>query len=423
MRIATAVLLVTSVGGLHFAARPRPLPLARPGIARCASARLAAHAEASSNADGCGRLDGRRKTLPARLYRWATPLERPPRAPSWAPDWCVCLRPWLQLCVLLAFYTCHLLLCTLLSAGWFTHPTTFALFMFISLETVAGCLLFLALGARFLRSMRAARSFSGVGGAERAAEADPERLPWRVPPSVRAKLPGVTCALVVQYAFSGQVNSALHGLLCALRLPLSEMCVGAAAMLCSHALWVAMAIYTLSSQLRPFWPREGGRWLVASWRSLWVHWALAGYAASLAVYKVADEVACQLLPASPSAGLRVLGSASLVQRLTDRAAGGGPLALALGALAPCVSAPVFEEVLYRAFLLTALSAYLPVGLALPLQGLLFGAHHLDPRALLQLASLGSLWAAVYLCSRNLLVCVLIHLLWNSRAFLCAFGWG
>ena len=262
---------------------------------------------------------------------------------------------------------------------------------------------------------------------------------WEVPLEVRAKLPGVLCALAVEFAISGRAHAVVApiGALCAWAgRPLSTLAQSALGLLLSHALWAALAMRTLSYHLRPFWPRDGGRWLRASWQSLWLYWAVGGYAASLAAYCVADEIAlwaqafaatsdggaqlgavARLLPARASGHVE---HTSLVTRLTCREEGGA-YAVALGALAPCLSAPIFEEVLYRAFLLTALSAYLPVRLAVPLQGLVFGVHHLQPHAVLQLTALGSLWGVLYLRSRNLLVCVLVHLLWNSRAFICALG--
>lgn len=434
MPALVAVALTAMLARPHLATLARP-PLAARAGARCARVQLAAEGASGAGTGERKRSTRQPRSLRRRLARWAMPLGRPPRAPAWAPDWSVRLRPSLQLCVLLSFYAGHLLLCTLLSSGTFSHPSATALLLILSLDSTTGCCLLLGLGGLlFLRRPRmspAAReaAASPADGAPADGAGGAEPLPWKVPPHTRQKLPGITCALVVQYAISGQVNTLAEPLdrLCAsLGFPASELCVSAAAMLCSHALWVTMATRTLSRELRPFWPRQGGRWLAASWHSLWLYWALAGYAASLAVYKLADDLSAALLPAllppGARAASRVLDGASLVGRLTDRTCG-GPFAIALGALAPCLSAPIFEEVLYRAFLLTALSAYVPVQLAVPLQGLLFGAHHLEPHALLPLASLGSLWAVLYLRSRNLLVCVLIHLLWNSRAFLCAFGWG
>ena len=99
--------------------------------------------------------------------------------------------------------------------------------------------------------------------------------------------------------------------------------------------------------------------------------------------------------------------------------GGELLALGLGSIAPCVTAPVFEEVLYRGFLLPSLRAFMPMRLALPLHALLFSLHHQSISALLPLSALGLLWGGLYLGSGNLLVIVLVHALWNTRIFLAS----
>ena len=89
----------------------------------------------------------------------------------------------------------------------------------------------------------------------------------------------------------------------------------------------------------------------------------------------------------------------------------------VGSVAPCLTAPLFEEILYRGFLLPALTRFLPIAYALPLNALLFGLHHHALPALLPLSALGLLWGVLYLQSGNLLVCILIHALWNARIFL------
>eukprot|EP00292_Cryptomonas_paramecium_P016889 CAMPEP_0113714310 /NCGR_PEP_ID=MMETSP0038_2-20120614/32532_1 /TAXON_ID=2898 /ORGANISM="Cryptomonas paramecium" /LENGTH=102 /DNA_ID=CAMNT_0000641245 /DNA_START=168 /DNA_END=473 /DNA_ORIENTATION=- /assembly_acc=CAM_ASM_000170 len=70
------------------------------------------------------------------------------------------------------------------------------------------------------------------------------------------------------------------------------------------------------------------------------------------------------------------------------------VAMAVGAVGPCISAPVFEEVLYRGFLLPALSVTMPVKLALPVSAVLFSVHHLNLGGVIPLSILGFAWAAI-----------------------------
>ena len=91
--------------------------------------------------------------------------------------------------------------------------------------------------------------------------------------------------------------------------------------------------------------------------------------------------------------------------------------LLLASIAPCVGAPLFEELQSRAFILQALTAALPLSGALLASGILFGAQHFQIGLLLPLSITGYFWAVLYVNSRNLLVPILIHALWNGRVFL------
>jgi membrane protease YdiL (CAAX protease family) len=67
-----------------------------------------------------------------------------------------------------------------------------------------------------------------------------------------------------------------------------------------------------------------------------------------------------LVDAGPSIGRQIAESDDL-------------LTIAIGALSDCVLAPIDEEVIFRAFLFGALSYYMPVGLAVGVQAVIFGA--------------------------------------------------
>jgi membrane protease YdiL (CAAX protease family) len=47
----------------------------------------------------------------------------------------------------------------------------------------------------------------------------------------------------------------------------------------------------------------------------------------------------------------------------------------------------------------------------------FALNHMNARAFAHLYVLGYLWAVLYLKTRNLLVPILIHMMWNGRTFL------
>ena len=91
--------------------------------------------------------------------------------------------------------------------------------------------------------------------------------------------------------------------------------------------------------------------------------------------------------------------------------------LVLASIAPCIGAPLFEEVQSRAFILQACTAMMPLSRALILSGILFGAQHLQIGLLLPLSVMGAFWGVLYVNSGNLLVPILVHALWNGRIFL------
>ena len=89
----------------------------------------------------------------------------------------------------------------------------------------------------------------------------------------------------------------------------------------------------------------------------------------------------------------------------------------VGYIAPCISAPWWEEVLYRGFVLPALCIHMGYWPAVYVSGIIFSAHHMSWTGGIPLAFLGWTWAAIYAKCGNLLVTILIHAMWNSRVFL------
>ena len=88
-------------------------------------------------------------------------------------------------------------------------------------------------------------------------------------------------------------------------------------------------------------------------------------------------------------------------------------------------APVFEELMFRGFLLpwlverlgNRLGAQRGRRLAVAVAGLAFGAMHLQPLGLPTLATLGIVLGFAFLRTGNLLSAILVHGLWNGGVFL------
>ena len=111
--------------------------------------------------------------------------------------------------------------------------------------------------------------------------------------------------------------------------------------------------------------------------------------------------------------------APLVAPAAEGAAGAG-VGVAAGDLASrcvwvvglTVVAPVWEELLFRGFLLPSLARRLPPAAAVAATSLLFALVHFTQEGFVPLLVLGAVFGAAYARTRNLLAPVALHSLWN-----------
>ncbi|MDJ1172377.1 type II CAAX endopeptidase family protein [Roseofilum sp. BLCC_M154] len=96
------------------------------------------------------------------------------------------------------------------------------------------------------------------------------------------------------------------------------------------------------------------------------------------------------------------------------------VAIACFSFTASVAAPVFEEIMFRGFLLPSLTRYVPVGLGIILSGLVFAIAHLSLSEVIPLTTLGIIMGFVYTRSGNLLAPILLHSLWNANTLLSLF---
>jgi membrane protease YdiL (CAAX protease family) len=178
---------------------------------------------------------------------------------------------------------------------------------------------------------------------------------------------------------------------------------------------------------------SSSRWWAGTPRANWAWWVVGGYAVSILLFRLADAANAAALLSLPFLGSGGSGDdvvANMVAQALEpgsysSSSGSGSgsglvadvAALAVGSVAPCLTAPVWEEFFYRGFIYPWLSSFLPMLLATPVSALVFAAHHAQADAFFPLAVLGLVWALLYLLSGNLLVVVLVHAMWNSRIFL------
>jgi membrane protease YdiL (CAAX protease family) len=188
----------------------------------------------------------------------------------------------------------------------------------------------------------------------------------------------------------------------------------------------AKAIYTLIQYLtiaagtlgvlyvsiRPFLPLPDG-WFQVKLRGNWFWWGLGGYFAALPLV-ILISVVNQKIWQGQGGSNPIL---PIVLESQDT------LALVCFFITAAIAAPIFEELLFRGFLLPSLTRYFPIWGAIGLSGLIFAIAHLSLSEVLPLTVLGMVLGFVYARSRNLLASMLLHSLWNSGTLLSLFVLG
>lgn len=176
-----------------------------------------------------------------------------------------------------------------------------------------------------------------------------------------------------------------------------------------YGLLALATITVLYLSLKRFFPLPTD-WFRFNWQGRWIAWGVGGYLVALPL---------------------VIGVSLINQRLWDGQGGSNPIlpialegkdpiALLLFCITASVAAPLFEEFVFRGFLLPSLTRYLPVWGAVVTSGVLFAVVHLSLSEILPLAVLGIVLGFVYVRSRNLLAPMLLHSLWNSGTLLNLF---
>ncbi|NEQ35133.1 MAG: CPBP family intramembrane metalloprotease [Okeania sp. SIO3I5] len=158
--------------------------------------------------------------------------------------------------------------------------------------------------------------------------------------------------------------------------------------------------------LKSFFPLPEG-WFKFDLRGGWFFWGLGGYFVALPMVILISLINQQLWQGQ--------GGSNPILPIALNGQDG--LALALFFITASIAAPVFEEIMFRGFLLPSLTKYMPVWVAIIASGFLFALAHLNISEVLPLAVLGIILGVVYTRSRNLLSSILLHSLWNSGTLL------
>ncbi|SKB14786.1 conserved membrane hypothetical protein [Planktothrix sp. PCC 11201] len=164
--------------------------------------------------------------------------------------------------------------------------------------------------------------------------------------------------------------------------------------------------------IKPYFPLPEG-WFTFKLKDNWFVWGLGGYLVALPL---------------------VILVSLINQKFWDGQGGSNPLlpialesqdsvALGIFFITASIAAPIFEEMMFRGFLLPSLTRYLPLGSAILLSGFLFAVAHFNVSEILPLMTLGIVLGFVYTRSRNLLAPMFMHGLWNSGTLLSLYVLG
>lgn len=218
--------------------------------------------------------------------------------------------------------------------------------------------------------------------------------------------------LIVGFFFIGQfLLPVLFGLL---QLDPSGFTVKMKALyvLVSYLLMASGGLLVLYFSIKPFLPVPE-QWFRFKFISNWFVWGFGGYLVALPLVILVSIINQQLWQGQ--------GGSNPILPLALEGRDSG--ALLIFFFTASVAAPIFEEIMFRGFLLPSLTRYMPVWGAIIASSLLFAIAHLSLSEVLPLFTLGAVLGIVYTRSRNLLSSILLHSLWNAGTLLSLFVLG
>ncbi|NET54616.1 MAG: CPBP family intramembrane metalloprotease [Merismopedia sp. SIO2A8] len=169
--------------------------------------------------------------------------------------------------------------------------------------------------------------------------------------------------------------------------------------------YIAMSAATIGVlywSIKPYMPLDS-EWFRVKVQEKWWLWGVGGYVVAIPLVigvSIGNEYLWQ------GRG----GSNPLLKIVLEE---GNGLALGMFFFTAAIAAPVFEEILFRGFILPSLTRYTSTWGAIALSSLLFALAHLSVSEVLPLMTLGCVLGIVYTRSKNLLAPMMVHSLWNS----------
>ncbi|MEC4985461.1 MAG: CPBP family glutamic-type intramembrane protease [Oscillatoria sp. PMC 1068.18] len=182
--------------------------------------------------------------------------------------------------------------------------------------------------------------------------------------------------------------------------------------LVSYLLMAFAGLTVLYLSIKEFLPLPKS-WFEFKPTGSWIFWGIGGYLVAVPLVVIVSIINQQIWQGQGGSNPILL----LALEAQDS------VVLTIFFVTASVAAPVFEEIMFRGFLLPSLTRYLPVWGAILGSSLIFSIAHLSLSEVLPLTMLGIVLGFVYTRSRNLLAPMLLHSLWNGGTLLSLFVLG
>jgi len=218
--------------------------------------------------------------------------------------------------------------------------------------------------------------------------------------------------LIVGFFFVGQFVLPIIISLAGINPSNSSLRIKALYVLGTYLLMSAGGISVLYLSLKSYFPLPAD-WFKLKLSGNWFIWGFGGYLVAIPLVLLVSVINQQIWHGQGGSNPLLF----LALQAQDQ------VALMIFFSTASIAAPIFEEIMFRGFLLPSLTRYTSINGAIIISGLIFAIAHLSLSEVLPLATLGIVLGFVYTRSRNLLAPMLLHCLWNSGTLVSLFVLG
>lgn len=211
--------------------------------------------------------------------------------------------------------------------------------------------------------------------------------------------------LVVGFFFVGQILLPLLIAVSGINPAIWEIQGKALYVLVTYILMTLGGLGVLYFSIRQYFPLPEGWFQIKG--NNWLVWGIGGYLVAIPLVVIVSIINQEIWQGQGGSNPLLF----LAVQAQDK------VALLIFFTTAAIAAPIFEEIIFRGFLLPSLTKYVPVWAAIGLSSLLFSVAHLSLSEVLPLLVLGLVLGVVYTRSRNILASIIVHSLWNSGTLL------